>query len=60
MGFGRKKILKAAFEFNLRTVVFFFGSPNFVNKTSSINNSEIYKVVTLTIVNIGGITRGIL
>ena len=34
--------------------------PNFVNKIGSISNSKTGQVVTLTVTNIGGITRGIL
>ena len=49
-----------AFGFNLGTVAFFFGSPNFVNKTYGISNSKTYKIVTLMVTNIGGITKGIL
>ena len=48
-----------AFGFNLYTIALFFSNPNFINKTSNASNGKIYQIITLTVVNIGGIMKGI-
>ena len=52
--------MKTTFEFGFYTLTLLFGGPNLVNKTGGTSDSEIGQIVSLTVTNISGITKGIL
>ena len=58
--FSRKRILEVAIELGLRTLSFVLSGLNLVNKTSGTSDNKTGQIVTLTVTNTGGITRGIL